>query len=602
MLRCEALRTNGKQCGNCSKQVIKGRTVCSRHVQARAFTQNKNNVPVYLDKRTCMLQRIDGRDAEYSLFSCARKRQEKCLVHNDLQAPNTKIITIKEKREVQGNITSTIANTKLYHHMSLQMLHAANRVLKNLFPDTLLMVKGGFAMRIMLIEVLQHLPVPEHIQEAFKMYVKQSDLDTALIIPSCEQYEQKVKVIIEFVMHALQDWLDHHHEYYNLAAQMIEKSLHANNFGNVKTAFKKRKNINITNVDNHVKITHEIPMTYALPATDIHVHEGLYTIKASIDVHKFQVCFDDDGFVELYDAKKNKHGEVHFTSLSSIRKHIRLSDKKGTKCQVIEHKTHAKGIKLVFSGSVPLVAGDKVVTNGINIGKVVSVRNSTARLDKCIYPRVTAVRYVHTSKPNSVILSQQKKIVIPDKGADFALLRVLFPIRITKGSRKAWSKAELLDISIVNKDDANIQKLQEKFSIKNRDKYSRVYCRETCVRFVNLTYQYDDLERMRREDKDMKSMKRLKRLEMLNYLKRLFGFNQQSFHEGLNAPAQKILAMCESEFEQLNTQQQKQLLQIVQQQQDTVEGLALIPVHLAASLKQPLTPKLQTLRDVLLNF
>ena len=70
----------------------------------------------------------------------------------------------------------------------------------------------------------------------------------------------------------------------------------------------------------------------------------------------------------------------------------------------------------------------------------------------------------------------------------------------------------------------------------------------------------------------------------------------------LNVPARKILGMCKDEFNQLTPQQQKQLLRIIEQQQDTVQGLSLIPVHLAASLKQPLTPKLQTLRNVLQNF
>ena len=586
MYRCTAVSKNGTRCANCIVHVKKDQVIkvgkfwyISCHTHKATFEPFKDFLGksrrkevldsksrVRVDPVTCFASNTKGEDAYYDMTVCDNRVQQRCLQRNKLHVPDVPEILLSEKYAIQSFVTNKIATHENYARMAVDVLAHIQSMLEKYFPDTLFILKGSAAMRLMLDKAMDHPTLfGDETKRVFHEYVQSSDLDSMVIIdPSGlnrTEYQHKAQAVVESVFSTVLNFIKKMDQVYQRYIQQMlsdlpnsteeldrltfqptkRKSIHIQDDkttdtvtvrmffqegSRIREKSPKKGSYQLPTPKNYAELSSETDEVFFAPdytplkITRIHKKEGLLEFSGLIPLNSFEVAIeipiDDDG-------------EVHITGfLTEFLGHSK-------NIQVEIPKDFVGGVRdYLIPTAVLLLAGERVKITKIHRKKIQD--NITFEVNRKIFPRVIggARRRVKTQK-HWMYTSNHRSIQLEETGSDFALVRAMFPVLVKKGKHRALSKVELVDVSVPNYDDNEMHKnWVTYFSPERRDKWLSFIChrglrkRAICMKAVNLSYQINDLKRMERENESsVKTNKRKIRFKLIDSVRQYLGLHHK---------------------------------------------------------------------------
>jgi hypothetical protein len=571
--RCTAKTKSGTWCTNCvvnlkENQILKvgcrWYIVCGRHTQNFApfeVAQGKrtredaiNRPRLVIDPDTCFAH-IQEDDAYFHMTTCDTQAQQRCLKKKQLARPAVTKLLIAEKYEVQSLATKKIATHFAYVPLAVDVLNQVQETLQRFFPDVLFLLKGSAAIRLMLQGSMNDPNLlSAKLKNVFQDYVQHSDLDTMILLdPSGlnrTEYQFKVQAIMESIFGRLLRFI---------------RTLDTSTRESIRSLVSE---IPTTNDSKTLQIQPTLRKSFQLhpdpedPSVFIReffdASSSISLLNGSYLVHcrpGLQLQTDDQIFFEPdhipHSVRRTSRNTLEFETLTPFKeKEVAIqisrdqtSDYIQVKGYLTERKDHLENMQLeirddyfdevqgqIQSSSTLLINGGRMkFQNLVQQNRVVLIE-----LEAKIFPRVIGGlrKRANVIRKSTIYTSYQSSIQIPEVGADFALLRVLFPISFRKGRRVGLTKAELVDISLANYDDAHrVSQWRKFFRPGSRQSWLSFICscglqgRSICMSSVNLRYQELDLARMKLEKQTgSKSKKREMRSRLIDELYRYLGF------------------------------------------------------------------------------
>ena len=570
--RCTAKNSNGKRCRLCIHVPMHSDVppsayrhtggayflFCTLHrrkisidgVAASLGSTSRKPVesPLKLNRETCYISYGDGKnnDAQFDATVCSNRLQQQCLKKNKLATPTTDQVTLAERQHIQGLVTKAIAGSETYQRLSLKSLGVTNTAMRSYFSHSVFLLKGSAALRVMLMDAFEQdvTGILDSLREPFDAFVKSSDVDSTIVMPPSTTNEDRA-VMYELLSHAL---------------MMFLTALTPRDIGDINEMMTMALS-DLDIGDSNLEVTHE-------PRAAIHIdekyeihqfhfrhvfanHGSRWTIsktkktgeyqmkqpndKVPVDIGKSSIFFYFNG--PTSPITKVTASTITFENLLPLHNapdNVIINGNIPVNCHVSEAISHTEDITLTFGEGVDVVVGDVIsLYNGTTIGHITrKLTRRTVMVNHQVWPRsIGGVRrlFDYSAWDMPLSLSLQREIDIPTIGANFGLLRLMFPLCITKKStgRRGWSKAELLDVSVANTADKDRTATWEKFGL-NRDTWTTPLCvagGTVCVTAVSLRYQDNDLSVMveKSEGTNRKGDKRRARLEMMTSLKTMLG-------------------------------------------------------------------------------
>jgi hypothetical protein len=534
---------------------------------------------IELDPETCFAH-IEGEDAYFDMTLCDARVQQRCLRKNNLEVPAVPQVLLAEKYSVQALVTKPISTHRDYAPMAVDVLAEIQKTLERYFPKALFILKGSAAMRLMLYPTMEYPDLFRgELKRLFADYVQNSDLDSMIILdPSGltrTEYQHQVEAVMESIFHTMLTFIETRNTGYQRAIRsMLEGLPGTDESGTLSLQPTRRSSLQILE-DYSTDPAVFIRGFFTAASYWVTPHrKGVYRLPVAPGAPRLTEGSDQVFFAPDYvphTITKATSTTLEFTGLTPLRDfpvgvtllvdtvEVHLTG------YLTEAAGHQRNIQLELREDYAEEFGDYLVPNAVlelggdrntrppswnwapkegSAGTEVAITKVLGRkkhpavvrveVDTRIFPRaIGGYRQRQTlTKKYGMYTSYQKSIQIKETEADFALLRVLFPVSVGKGRHSAFSKVELVDISIPNHEDINMRKNWEKyFQPSRRDSWLSFVCHRgfrahdaICMRSVNLQYQTQDLLRMQLENTGGgKSEKRRMRSRLITEVNRFLG-------------------------------------------------------------------------------
>ncbi len=435
-------------------------------------------------------------------------------------------------------------------------------------------------MRLMLQQPMNH---PEllsaELKSVFQDYVQHSDLDTMLIIDPTglnrTAYQHKVQAVMESIFGRLLEFirtLDPSTR--ESIRHMVSEIPTTNDSNTLKIQPTSRKSLQIHPDPEDQSVF--IREFFDAPS-GVHFLNGSYLIscKPGLKFHPDdQIFFAPDH--APYPVRRPSKTTLAFDTLIPLKDQkvdIQVPRNSGdlhVTGYLTEYKGHLKNMQLEirddYFDEIQLPLKSFLFLNGtkMEIQKLLRQKNRVVRMElkAKIFPRAIGGlrKRIKVTRKSNMYTSYQSSIQIKEVGADFALLRVMFPISFRKGRRVGLTKAELVDISLANYDDSHRWSQWEGFfRPEARQSWLSFICssglrgQSICLNSVNLRYQESDLAKMNLEKlAGSKSEKREMRSRLIDGLYGYLGFSGDSLPK-LRPEIEKRSGWTNPPFVQLNT-------------------------------------------------
>jgi hypothetical protein len=445
--------------------------------QADQFGVTNNYEPMD-PKTTLSISNVDchvtdetGEDGYYEKTPCIVKREKRCLEEKGAILPQT-TVTLKERVELQGEMTKMVAKDPTYIQLSNMLLHAIqDYIFKYLRNNVVLVVKGSTAMKVQLQDVYKDdvFNNPK-FQNVLEKFLQPADLDMGIFLLNSskwkteEEYNKRRDYIFENLIGVLMKLLDKIRKDKNLYTKLTKL---LEEHSETKTGASGKNN-------RIYKLSPREPLHTKNDKQEHHdfvVRENMTT--DTYETYKIEhdsatVYYSFDPFKQH--DKNSTHHQTSAKAWFSTRRHtedpndihvkvVLDYDGKNTvymssaDADIFQEKENGSEITLlnptIVLEGITYQLEDKIVkkeSNKFEINFIITYRFS--KRNRLVFPkaRYMGIRYnVVYKKKMPFVLTWQPTVDIKTLRVIFSLLRVVIPVEIKLKSteKKKYSKAEV---------------------------------------------------------------------------------------------------------------------------------------------------------------